>query len=507
MCAAAMLATFIGPRTASPAGLVTAERLADGSAYEVRARPARRYQIALLELVDAKTGVPLRVLFAGRMDQTQYVRLADDGSIPPGAYLLRYREGLSLEFEAMLKRPVGADPENADGGGWVNPVDLALAGDKLTVFDAGRPPSPLDPAEERRWHLPGDQWVTARYVSRDDANTTATLTTADGQSITATIAELDNDDRAAIDQYEAKRAAWAERRLRTEWPALLRLNLDGTADTTFGEGGWAKVAESEGQYGLRGIAVDESGTIYIGSGGHSVRVFSPTGERTDREIGGWDGEPHGPKCTPWANSVAVGPGNKLYIPNSYGNMKVYDRTKAGFDGILYHTTLAGGGGALPRAGACDALTHVVYVVNSSHAVERYVDDGKSIAHAYTAKADFRTPIATGPYASGGLIWIAAHGPGYGPYWDSGGGGEVVLLWDNGQSIELVDRFGYPGVETEELAFLNPSAVVMDQTHRTVWVAEDGQANPDGPPGNARVRRFRLHAVHTEELPIELRGKP
>ena len=49
-------------------------------------------------------------------------------------------------------------------------------------------------------------------------------------------------------------------------------------------------------------------------------------------------------------------------------------------------------------------------------------------------------------ASAGLVWVASHGPGFGPYWDSGGGGEVALYWDDraARQLRLVARFGMPG---------------------------------------------------------------
>ena len=112
----------------------------------------------------------------------------------------------------------------------------------------------------------------------------------------------------------------------------------------------------------------------------------------------------------------------------------------------------------------------------------------------------------GPCASAGLVWVAAHGPGPGPFWDSGGGGEVLLFCDDGSKITLIECFGTPGVAANRLEFLNPSAVVMTPDHQELWVVEDGLANADGPPGNARVRHFKIRAAHSEEAPLELRSR-
>jgi hypothetical protein len=180
---------------------------------------------------------------------------------------------------------------------------------------------------------------------------------------------------------------------------------------------------------------------------------------------------------------------------------VYDRTKDGFAGAIYTFTIADVNG-MPRM-ICSDMQGSVYYVGLSHKVGKYTDTGTALVPGYQSKPDAKLARPTGGCASAGLIWWASHGPGFGPYWDSGGGGEVVLFWDDGKELKVIDRFGVPGTAADRLQFLNPSAVAMDPAHDEVWVTEDGVENPDGPKGNARVRKFVLKARHSETVEFEL----
>ena len=113
----------------------------------------------------------------------------------------------------------------------------------------------------------------------------------------------------------------------------------------------------------------------------------------------------------------------------------------------------------------------------------------------SVKLSFPSPIGFGRPSG----W--RHG---GPQWDIDGG-EVVLLWDDGEIIQLVQRFGLPGVAANNLQFMNPSAAVQPPDHLALWVVEDGLPNGEGPPGNARVRKFRITSSKSEEAPLEWRG--
>jgi hypothetical protein len=145
----------------------------------------------------------------------------------------------------------------------------------------------------------------------------------------------------------------------------------------------------------------------------------------------------------------------------------------------------------------------MYYTGQSRQVSRFTEDGKAMTPSYQSDPEVKLAAPTGGCVSAGLVWWACHGPGFGPYWDSGGGGEVVLFWDTGKALALVDRFGVPGTAPDAMEFMNPSAVAMDASHDEVWVVEDGMANPEGPKGNARVRRFALSARHEETVDFAL----
>jgi hypothetical protein len=323
---------------------------------------------------------------------------------------------------------------------WLNPVDVASAGPSVYVRDAGVPVEGTDPAK--------------------------------------------------VAEREAK------------LPCVFKMDrATGKADASFGNGGRIGFPE---QYQFRSLAVEPAtGRLFLGSGGHQVQVFEANGTPAAQVIGGWDNDPAGPKCLAWCDSVAVGADNRIIIPlPGYGNGKVYDRTKHGFDGILYRYDNPDVNG-LPRMICADPRAGTVYYTGQSALISRFVDDGKSLGGAYQSAPDVKLATPTGGCASAGLVWWACHGPGFGPFWDSGGGGEVVLFWDTGAALMLVDRFGVPGTAADAMEFLNPAAVAMDAAHEEVWVAEDGLANTEGPKGNARVRRFALTARHDEAVEFEL----
>jgi hypothetical protein len=281
---------------------------------------------------------------------------------------------------------------------------------------------------------------------------------------------------------------------------IFKMDRNGNLDPSFGEAG--KLA-LPGCWGLFAFAVEPgTGRMIISQLGHSVYVFEPNGKRTEQQLGGWDGDPHGPKCTVWCNSVALGKGNRVYIPApGYGNGKVYDSTKNGFDGLMYRFEIPDVNGVGRMI--CADGKGAVYMSGSSNFITRYIDDGATAKPGYKSDPLLKIAKPTGGSASGDLTWWAAHGPGYGPYWDSGGGGEVVLFWDTGKELKFIDRYGMPGVAADKMEFLNPSSVVMDPTHSEVFVVEDGAPNTEGPKGNARVRRFELKAKHSEEVNFEL----
>ena len=55
-----------------------------------------------------------------------------------------------------------------------------------------------------------------------------------------------------------------------------------------------------------------------------------------------------------------------------------------------------------------------------------------------------------------------------------------------------------------MEFLNPASAAMSADHTELWVSEDGLPNTEGPPGNARIRRFLLKAANTQEAELDLK---
>ncbi len=282
---------------------------------------------------------------------------------------------------------------------------------------------------------------------------------------------------------------------------VYKFSRDGKPDATFGDRGRATIFDKP--YAIDSMAVDSEGLIYIPSGGHDSMVVGPSGEPMNQRIGGYDGDPMGPKCTTWLDNVAIGPGKKIYLLTAaaYGTLRAYDRLKNAFDGVLYSMVITRVG-ALPRAVASDQQGSIYYLT-PDHAFQKVEDDGKALKETYSSSSAEKMYLPRGPSASGGLIWVVDHGPA-GPFWDSGGDNDLLLFWDTGGDIVFFDRFGGPGKAADKVEFLNPSAVAQSPDHLELWVTEDGLPNVDGPPGNKRVRKFSITAENTEEVPLELK---
>lgn len=282
-------------------------------------------------------------------------------------------------------------------------------------------------------------------------------------------------------------------------PYIYKFGVDGAPDVKFGDQGRLGPLKPGD---VRSFGVDEAGWIHVGSGEHEVEVYNPSGEVTPTRIGGYtDTGPDAKKVTMGVNSVVCGPGKRLYLPGMFGDLMVYDRTKPGFDGFLYSARIVGDRLGMHRCLASDGEGGV-YAVNWHGTLQKFHDTGKALVAAYEADSSIRLSVATGLSASAGIVWLANHGGP--PLWDSDGG-EVVMCWDDGQTIALIQRFGSPGSALDKLQFMNPAAVVPTPDHLGLWVVEDGLANVEGAPGNARVRRFKLDAAKSEEIPFDWRG--
>ena len=442
--------------TAATQAAVTLTPSADGAEARVDVSPSKGSQVSLVQVVDARTGACVATLFGGALGAPQSFVLKK-GTVPPGSYKIRYREGLSIEPDGALSLP----PKKK----WVNPVDMAATSGALYVLDTGK----------ERPKKAGEK--------------------------------VDPE----IEALGGEMGTW-----------LYKFQRDGKLDVSFAERGRLTVMEKPS--GIHSVVVDEKGLIYLPYGGHDVMVFDPKGRRMDGwNIGGYNAIPleikeyYTPKgrATAWVGAIALGAGPRIYLcslgsPN-FATIRAYDRTKPGFDGFMYNFTENG----KIVAGGDRFLTSdqqgTAYLLLPSGQIQRILDTGKELALSFISDliSDPTHKIygPVGPCASAGLIWVAAHGPGFGPFWDSGGGGGILLFCDDGSKIALVERFGTPGVAANRLEFLNPSAVAMTPDHQELWVVEDGLPGSieDSPPGNARVRHFKISAAHSEEAPLELRG--
>lgn len=428
----ALVATAAWPAPGWGRPAVVVEAISNPAGVRVAVEPRSRSGWGLLQVLDAKTGECVKTLHAGRFAPGDAFAVVA-GSLPPGAYRIRYREGVRLELAGPVQRP---DPKVP---AWLNPVDVAIVGASAYVLDAG--------------------------------------------------AVVEGQEPAQLAEREAKQSS------------IFKMDRSGKPDPSFGAGGRLALGE---RYQFRSFAVDPAtGQLFMGSGGHELRVYEANGTPTEQTIGGWDNDPAGPKCLAWCDSVALSAGNRIIIPlPGYGNGKVYDRTKNAFEGIIYRFDIPDVNG-MSRMICTDTRSGAVYYTGQSALISRALDDGSTLTPSYSSDPAVKLARPTGGCASAGLVWWACHGPGFGPFWDSGGGGEVVLFWDTGKEMKLIDRFGVPGTAADAMEFLNPAAVAMDGTHDEVWVAEDSLPNMEGPPGNGRVRRFTLTARHDEAVDFEL----
>jgi hypothetical protein len=418
------------PAPAAPAPTVTVEPGAKAGELQVKVVPLKTTATGLLEVVNPQNGKVLKTLHAGRFAKEQVVPLVRDPALPAGKYKIRYREGIALAMDVALPPPTKSKS-------WINPVDLVLTDKSIFVFDANRP---------------------------QPAAGTAPATPAP-----------DEIDNPYLCKFSAK---------------------DGTPDQAFGSGGVLELPKEARN--TRGFAVDEEDCIYMSYGGHNVQILDTAGELLKGgAIGGWDNDPLGPRCTTWVNSVALGRDKKIYIPvNGYdGAIRAYDRTKSEFKGFLFKSRTCSVNRA-DRYITVDPVSGALYLIETSGQVRRYNDTGKEIKFSWYHASNLLPSLAgpMGPSASGGLIWVVAHGG------DAHWGLQHVaaLYWDNGSKIRYIGRFGKPGAAPDQPEFLNPIAATQSADHLTLWVVEDGQENLLGEPSNHRVRRFKITSVASAE---------
>ncbi len=391
--------------------------------------------------MDAKSGHCVKTLHAGSFSNKQTFSIGKKDTLEPGSYRVRYRGGITLAFDMEITLP-GKEK-------WVNPTDLAISAKSVYVLDRG---IPATPAAKRK----------------------------DG---------VMSEEIPSIGETY-----------------LHKFSHDGAPDAAFGDRGRAILFDKpapDHQWSNLSVAADDGGLVYLSSGQHEVLVFSNTGERSGQTIGGvYEKDPKSERHTVWAGGAALGKDRLIYILAGW-MIRVYDRTKNGYDGFRYTGCFTtsnhfGRSIASDRRGSIYLITHPVNVF------QKIYDTGKTIKEGYLADGNDKMYAPMGLSAEGNLVWVADHGPGPGPFWDSGGGNEIILFWDNGEKLVLLERYGAGGKARNRLEFINPCATVQSPDHMELWVAEDGRPNADGPSGNARVRKFRITAASSEEVPLELK---
>jgi DNA-binding beta-propeller fold protein YncE len=289
--------------------------------------------------------------------------------------------------------------------------------------------------------------------------------------------------------------------------SIFKFNKDLSTDLAFGKGGALNVGYRPN---ITNFVVDEKGNLYLSSGSHHVAVYDWKGTPQTLRLGSTEVFLKDPKnlSTTWVNAVALGEDNKIYI-TSKSPLRVYDRTKNANTGFLYS---AKDSQPMSWGPSITASGKSVYIADAKHQITKYNDDGKTLVKQY-ATAHKPTELIFGPTGltlSGNLLWVAARGPGAGPFWDSGGGDEILLYWDNGTSLQLFQRYGTPGSAVDALQFHQPIGVGVSPDGSKLWVAEDGRGDvtgktPQGSPlGNARVRVFDIRPKSTAETVISIK---
>jgi hypothetical protein len=425
--------------------LLKVERLPDGSGAHIQVFPSSLVGPGLLELLDARSGHCVRTLRAGSFSNGEKVSVEKGPRLPSGNYRVRYREGIALEWETLLI-PAGQRK-------WLNPQALTMNRKAVYVLDCGIPRIPSHKITD---------------------GSTAAEVPATGET------------------------------------CLYKFLTDGKADETFGDQGRVILSDKPTTYPHSFMAVDEDGAFFMSSkSNYDVTSLDPSGDPTNQLIGGFAGsgsDPFSPKNTVWVRNVTVGSGKLIYIFSGCGMIRAYDSTQSGTRGFRYGVKTKG-----KIEGDCRSMTSdrrgAIFIVTNSKLIQKYEDTGQELKEGSSSrppsKPSDKIYVPTGLSAAGDLIWVADHGPGPGPFWDSGGGHELVLFWDNEKELQLVERFGTPGLSAQKLQFHNPCATAMTPDHLQLWVAEDGLPNDDGPPGNARVRKFRITSCASEEIPLDL----
>lgn len=136
----------------------------------------------------------------------------------------------------------------------------------------------------------------------------------------------------------------------------------------------------------------------------------------------------------------------------------------------------------------------IYISSAAQRIMKFIDSGKSLGFAYSSnKIDFPTGICCDKT---GLIWGIARR-------------SVVLLWDNGESIDIVQNLDmqdkFPGLTLQDLA-LTPDNESMYLLHnkRPDAMSPANTAAPDTPAVQALVSRWNICSSEQKDVIVKIK---
>jgi len=284
--------------------------------------------------------------------------------LPPGSYRARYREGIKLVYDSDLLLP------NKEK--WINPTGLQISDKGMYVLDSGKVPPAKKTGDPAPDAPPEDDPTNQSYIFKFSK---------DGKP------DISFGDRGRIAPFPKATGMRA-----------FAVNKEPLNNKLYNLGNVAQpppaVYRGKPQPGPAVPHIKLVNVIYFqalrkarsisGSGSHNVNILSAAGDLIQQTIGGWDSDPHGPKCTVWVNSLALGTDHRIYIPNGYGHVKVYDRRKNAFERIIGTTNLTDYTG-LDRCVASD-MEGAVYIIGRSARLQRFDDTGKALVPTYHSQA-------------------------------------------------------------------------------------------------------------------------
>lgn len=212
--------------------------------------------------------------------------------------------------------------------------------------------------------------------------------------------------------------------------------------------------------------------------------------------------------------IGIGAGNALYIRDRNA-IRVYDRTKTGFDGYLYSSAEG-----LPNppvegvnVGPCIASDRFGRIYSTSvKGLSRYTDTGKSIEWNYDATTPFRECMSVALGADG-MIYVADRGVNMESKPDPALRGKirpvprVHQFWDSGEKLNLVCSIDVSPAEGLRDAAVSPEG-------DAVYVVEDadnfavGRAGEPWPQrsleGKARLLKFKLASRQEARATLTIR---